>query len=150
MRRQFVKMFYIIISILLIIQLSGCGYILYPERRGQKPVGRIDPAIAVLDALGLLLFIVPGVIAFAVDITNGTLYFPNGRRSSGPTGTEHLTVVRVNPAELNEKMIQKMVKEHTGTSIRSDLRDVEIYGLDQAENIEARLAELKKSGYRID
>jgi hypothetical protein len=36
---------------------------MYPERRGQKPVGLIDPAIAVLDALGLRLFIVPGVIA---------------------------------------------------------------------------------------
>ncbi len=151
MKRQSVKIFYITISILLIIQLSGCGYILYPERRGQKPVGRIDPAIAVLDALGLLLFIVPGVIAFAVDITNGTLYFPDGRRrSSGPTGDEPMTVIRVNPAELNEKMIQHIVKEHTGASIRPDLRDVEIYELDKSENIEARLAELKKSGYRID
>jgi hypothetical protein len=151
MKRQFVKIFYITISILLIIQLSGCGYILYPERRGQKPTGRIDPAIATLDALGLLLFIIPGVIAFAVDITNGTLYFPNGRRhSSIITGDEPMTVIRVNPAELNEKMIQHIVKEHTGASIRPDLRDVEIYELDKSENIEARLAELKKFGYRIN
>ena len=151
MKRQFAKIFYITISILLIIQLSGCGYILYPERRGQKTTGRIDPAIATLDALGLLLFIIPGVIAFAVDITNGTLYFPNGRRhSSITTGDEPMTVIRVNPAELNEKMIQNIVKEHTGASIRPDLRDVEIYELDKSENIEVKLAELKKSGYRIN
>ncbi len=101
--------------------------------------------------MGLLLFIIPGVIAFAVDISNGTLYFPDGRRhSSVSTGDKAITVIRVNPAELDEKMIQNIVKERTGASIRSDLRDVEIYELDQAENIEARLTELKNSGYRIN
>jgi hypothetical protein len=151
MERQFGKIFHIVVSVVLIIQLSACGYFMYPERRGQKPVGRIDPAIAVLDALGLLLFIVPGVIAFAVDITNGTLYFPSGRRhSSLSTETEHITVIRVNPAALNEKTIQEIVQKQIGVSIRSDLRDVEIYELDRSENIEAKLVEIGKSGYRKD
>jgi len=151
MKGQFCKIFHIGVSVMLIIQLSACGYFLYPERRGQKPVGQIDPAVAVLDALGLLLFIVPGVIAFAVDISNGTLYFPSGHRhSSVPTETEHITVIRVNPAKLNEKTIQEIVKKHTGFSIRFDLRDVEIYELDRTENIEAKLVELGKSGYRKD
>jgi len=124
---------------------------LYPERRGQKPVGRIDPAVAILGALGLLLFVFPGVIAFAVDITNGTLYFPIGRRhSSMSTETEHMTVIRVNPAELNEKMIQEIVKKHTGISIKLDLRNAEIYELDRSEDIEAKLAEIEKSRYRKD
>ena len=52
----------IVISAVLIIELAGCGTILYPERKGQKG-GRIDPGIAVLDGLGLLFFIIPGVIA---------------------------------------------------------------------------------------
>lgn len=151
MKRQFIKAFHVVVSVVLIIQLSACGYFLYPERRGQKPIGRIDPAIAILDALGLVLFVIPGVIAFAVDITNGTLYFPSGRRhSSVSTEIEHMTVIRVNPAELNEKTIQEIVKKHTGVSIRLDLRNVEIYQLDRSENIETKLVELGKSGYRKD
>jgi hypothetical protein len=150
MERQFGKIFHIVVSVVLVIQLSACGYFMYPERRGQEPVGQIDPAIAVLDALGLLLFIVPGVIAFAVDITNGTLYFPSDRRHpSLSTETEHMTVIQVNPAELNAKAIQEVIQKHTGVSIRSDLRDVEIYALDRSENIEEKLIEIETSGYRI-
>lgn len=65
------------IALLLIaMQLSGCGTILHPERKGQTN-GRIDPSIAVLNGIGLLFFLVPGVIAFAVDFNNGTIYLPN-------------------------------------------------------------------------
>ncbi len=58
--------------------LSGCGTIMHPERKGQIS-GRIDPGIAVLDGIGLLFFFVPGVIAFVVDFSNGTIYLPGGR-----------------------------------------------------------------------
>ena len=151
MERKFGKIFRIVVSVVLIMQLCACGYFMYPERRGQKPVGRVDPAIAALDALGLLLFIIPGVIAFAVDISNGTLYFPNGRRhSSVSTETEPMIVIQINPAELNEKTLQEIVQKHTGVAIRSDLRDVEIYELKRTENIETKLVELGKSGYRKD
>lgn len=60
--------------------LSGCGTLLYPERKGQSG-GRIDPSIAILDGLGLLLFLIPGLIAFAVDFSNGTIYLPAGPRA---------------------------------------------------------------------
>jgi hypothetical protein len=135
----------------LIFQLLACGYIMYPERRGQKPVGRVDPAIAVLDALGLLVFIVPGVIAFAVDITNGTLYFPAGQKhSSVSTETDRITKIQVNPNELSETFIREMVEKQTGLSLGPDLSNVEIYELDRSENIEARLVELELSGYRVN
>ncbi|XAW87491.1 hypothetical protein ABDK09_04465 [Vibrio sp. CDRSL-10 TSBA] len=42
---------------ILVTQLSGCGVLLHPEREGQRG-GKIDPAIAILDAAGLILFIV--------------------------------------------------------------------------------------------
>jgi len=150
-KRQCVKRVHFFIIAVLIIQLVGCGYFLYPERRGQKPIGRIDPVIAILDGLALLLFIVPGVIAFAVDISNGTLYFPGGRHhSSVSTGSESITMVRVNPGELDERRIQEIVKQHTGVSIRLDLTNLEIYELDRSENIEAKLVEVRKAGYRND
>lgn len=65
---------------LVVFTLSSCGVILHPERKGQR-AGRLDPAIVVLDAVGLLLFFVPGVVAFAVDFATGTIYLSGGRRA---------------------------------------------------------------------
>ncbi len=55
----------------------GCGTYLHPERKGQSG-GRLDPAIVAFDGLGLLLFIIPGVIAFVVDFSTGAIYLPEG------------------------------------------------------------------------
>lgn len=61
----------------LLTQLTACGSIFYPDRRGQID-GKIDPAIAALDAVGLLFYIVPGLIAFAVDFASGAIYYAPG------------------------------------------------------------------------
>lgn len=66
---------------LLGLTVSGCGTILHPERKGQVN-GKIDPGIAALDGLGLLLFFIPGIIAFAVDFSNGTIYLPGTQTSA--------------------------------------------------------------------
>jgi hypothetical protein len=60
--------------------VTACGTILYPERRNQQ-AGRIDSDIVILDAIGLIFFFVPGVIAFAVDFATGAIYLPRGERS---------------------------------------------------------------------
>lgn len=65
--------------------VSGCGTILYPERKGQID-GKIDPGVAILDGLGLLLFLLPGVIAFAVDFNNGTIYLPSNKSAESGGG----------------------------------------------------------------
>jgi hypothetical protein len=49
-----------------LVQIPACGTILHPERRGQNG-GRIDSGIAVLDGVCVLFFIIPGIIAYAVD-----------------------------------------------------------------------------------
>ena len=58
----------------------ACGTILYPERAGQAQRGLIDTSVVLLDGLGLFFFIVPGVIAFAVDFSNNTIYLPAGKQ----------------------------------------------------------------------
>jgi hypothetical protein len=66
----------------LLAQLTACGSIFYPERRGQiQGSGRMDPAIVVLDAIGLLFYILPGVIAFGVDFATGAIYLPEGKHA---------------------------------------------------------------------
>lgn len=69
-----------LLAIAAAVPLASCGTILHPERKGQVD-GRIDPSIAILNGIGLLLFLVPGVIAFAVDFSNGTIYLPGTQTS---------------------------------------------------------------------
>jgi hypothetical protein len=56
--------------------LTGCGTLLHSERSGRPHSNQIDWRIAALDGLGLLLFFVPGVVAFAVDFYTGAIYLP--------------------------------------------------------------------------
>jgi len=49
---------------------------MHSERRGQPHSNHIDWKIAALDGLGLILFFVPGVVAFAVDFYTGAIYLP--------------------------------------------------------------------------
>ncbi|MBV2133902.1 polyribonucleotide nucleotidyltransferase [Pseudomonas sp. MAP12] len=72
-----------VLAATLLAQLSGCGTLFYPERRGQLN-GQIDPAIAALDAVGILFYVIPGLIAFAVDFATGAIYLPEGRYSVAP------------------------------------------------------------------
>lgn len=56
--------------------VSGCGTLIHAERRGQPHSDRLDWGIVTLDGLGLLLFFIPGVIAFVVDFGTGAIYLP--------------------------------------------------------------------------
>ncbi len=56
----------------------GCGLLLYPERQGQRG-GPLDPTVVLLDGVGLFFFLVPGIIAFAVDFAQGTIYMGGGQ-----------------------------------------------------------------------
>ena len=113
---------------------AGCGTVLHPERRGQ-PAGDLDWKIVALNGLGLLLFFVPGVIAFAVDFNNGTIYLPPGHY--GATGNENrptretantsrqeqnrrpaeLVEVRIPPEKLTREQIETVVSSHTGQPV---------------------------------
>lgn len=58
---------------------TGCGYFLYPERRGNTG-GNIDGGTMVMDLLWLLPGIVPEVIALIVDFSSGAIYTSRGGR----------------------------------------------------------------------
>ncbi len=98
---------------------TGCGLILYPERRGQ-PRGRLDWGVVLLDGLGLLLFLVPGLIAFAVDFATGTIYLPPeyDGRILPPLPSQPLTSVRVPREQLTRGRIEQVASQHAGRPIR--------------------------------
>ena len=116
---------FISITLLGLLQVStvGCGTILYPARRGQ-PAGQLDWGVVALDAVGLLFFFVPGVIAFAVDFNNGTIYLPS-EGVSGPAqaSTDHtrkspLTSITTSPQQLTPQVVEQTLARHTGRDIR--------------------------------
>jgi len=98
-----------LLAVLLAFQLAACGTLLYPERHGQRS-GRVDPAVLLFDGALLLLFIVPGLIAFGVDFHTGAVYLP--------TRSGHASVVPIPAGEPTREAVERIVREHTGVTVQ--------------------------------
>jgi hypothetical protein len=144
LRTKLVSSVSLVLIIALVIHLAGCGTIIYPERRGQT-TGRIDIGIAILDAAWLIVFIIPGVVAFGVDFATGAIYMPSARHKPQ---MEAMTVIRLHPDDLHSTTIEDVVTKYTGCSERICLARAEAYAMDSHAQLAAKLAELQKSGYR--
>src|SRR4029077_1462062 len=96
--------------------LASCGTLLYPERRGQS-AGRLDVGVVALDGVGLLAFLVPGVIAFVVDFATGAISLPPEYALLSPSPGEGLRQVRVDPRELTSGRVEAVVQEQTGKAV---------------------------------
>lgn len=103
----------IVLISLILSQIAGCGSIFYPDRRGQID-GQIDPVIAGLDAVGLLFYIVPGVVALGVDFTTGAIYFPKNRYTLSP---QQLHNAWDESGQLDRRKLQQLIEQETGRSI---------------------------------
>jgi hypothetical protein len=112
-------------------QLISCGYILHPERRNQKS-GHVDWAIVGLDAIGLLFFIIPGLIAFGVDIASGTIYMSSNNNFSNLEFQEYKKIKI--KGEVNEENIITAIKESTGIVIDFDNPNLKIIRDDQLKS----------------
>jgi len=109
---------------------TSCGTILYPERRNQK-AGHLDPGVVVLDAVGLLFFLVPGVVAFAVDFTTGAIYLPEGDEpfymKDKSSMLNNMKMYQVPKDELSEEFIIAFLKDKTGKEI--DVKNLQALNL---------------------
>lgn len=120
----------------LLTQMTACGSIFYPDRRGQID-GHLDPVIVALDAIGLLFYIIPGLIAFGVDFTTGAIYFPNGR-------TSQVDPAKLQPAiktdgSVDNSKLQVILESELGRSLplndprliqhRGSVQQLAMYGL---------------------
>jgi hypothetical protein len=102
----------------LLMQMA-CGTILYPERRGQDD-GDIDPAVIIMDGILLLLFIIPGVIAFAVDFSTGAIYLPPEDSIAGG----ERRVIHVDPDNITPETLAAAIYEETGVEMTLTEEDV--------------------------
>ena len=57
----------VLLSLLLLLSSSSCGTLMFHERQGQEHSRTLDPNVLIMDGLGLLLFVIPGLVAFGVD-----------------------------------------------------------------------------------
>ena len=94
------------------IQVSGCGTLFYPERKGQTG-GRLDPTVVALDAVGLLFFLIPGIIAFVVDYSNGTIYLPGSANATDPNKPNTLAI----DGEITDAKIEQILLASTGKQV---------------------------------
>jgi hypothetical protein len=126
-----------ILTVTITGNLVSCGTIMYPERNGQK-AGQIDPLVAVLDGVGLLFFLLPGVIAFAVDFNNHSIYLSHAHTSSnGPAHT--YSRIRFN-GKLDEAGIEKLVRAETGVTVNLQQANMQVVKLDSTSDLDARFA----------
>ncbi len=137
MIKKLAKSIYVLVCAVLIIQLAGCGTLMYPERRGQKG-GRIDAGVAVMDGLCLLLFIIPGIIAYAVDFSNGTIYLPGTFRSS--LETKDIKQVKFDPQNYTNETIENIIKEETGYTVKLNQDNMQISRLKSIDDMMMRFA----------
>jgi hypothetical protein len=77
----------------------GCGYILYPDRRHNVPSRDLDTKVVVMDCLWLLVCVVPGVVALAVDFTNQTAFYSVGETTAVPGDRLHVRIHGQAPVE---------------------------------------------------
>lgn len=106
--------------------ISGCGVLLYPERQGQTD-GKIDPAVLILDGIGLFFYVIPGLVAFAVDFYQGTIYLPN--TSASIDGDSPMRAVKVDGA-MTEENIEAALERELGRAVditgeRVQVREIE-------------------------
>lgn len=75
--RKVTRRIALLLAVALAVESASCGTVIHPERCGRPHSGALDPSIVVLDGLGVLVFLVPGVVAFIVDFSTGAIWLPD-------------------------------------------------------------------------
>ncbi|MFI8745047.1 polyribonucleotide nucleotidyltransferase [Pseudomonas sp. NPDC077186] len=106
-----------VLAVALFTQLTACGTLFYPDRRGQIE-GKIDPAVAAMDAIGILFFVIPGLIAFAIDFATGAIYLPGGQTAQlDPQQLKQLVDAE---GKLDQAGLKALIERSTGHQLPLD------------------------------
>lgn len=107
--------------------VTSCGTILYPERQGQNN-GKIDINVVLMDGIGLFFFLIPGIIAYAVDFSTGAIYLPPGSKCS-PITTESLNdMIKIETGDtaLSKEKIELIILRELGIHINMNDKKLQI------------------------
>lgn len=100
----------------LLTQLSACGSLFYPDRRGQIE-GKVDPVVVGLNAVGILFYVIPGLIAFGIDFATGAIYLPDAKYSVAPHILEQ---ARDANGQFDRSRLKALIEQQTGLSLPLD------------------------------
>jgi len=120
----------------LLTQMTACGSIFFPDRRGQID-GKVDPLVIGLDAIGLLFYVIPGLIAFGVDFATGAIYLPGG--STAQINPEKLQPAIKADGSIDNSKLQAILESELGRTLplndprliqhRGSVQQLAMYGL---------------------
>ena len=88
-----------VVLVVFIFAVSGCGTILYPERRFAEMSNEADLEVIVMDCLWLLAGVIPGVVALLVDYSTGAIYLPPSEVKVSPGDTVLINIHGPAPAD---------------------------------------------------
>ncbi len=103
-----------ILAAALLTQLTACGTLFFPDRRGQIE-GRIDPVVAGLNAIGILFYVIPGLIAFGIDFATGAIYLPDGQTAQ--VDPQDLKQVVDADGNVDPAKLKALIEVQTGHSL---------------------------------
>jgi hypothetical protein len=106
-----------LVAATLLTQLTACGTLFFPDRRGQIE-GKIDPVVAALDAIGILFYVIPGLIAFGVDFATGAIYLPEGQNAQ--VSPEKLKEAIGADGQVDKAHLKAIIERETGHSLPLD------------------------------
>lgn len=123
----------------LLTQMTACGSIFFPDRRGQID-GKIDPVVVILDAVGLLFYVIPGLIAFGVDFATGAIYLSPGKTAQ--IAPEKLREAIGADGKVDNSKLQAILESELGRSFplndprliqhKGSIQQLAMYGLKPA------------------
>jgi hypothetical protein len=104
----------------------GCGYFLFPERRGNRG-GYLAGGTLAMDLLWLIPGIVPGAVALIVDFSSGAIYTHGGYAvRTAPNGTVALRLPNSEtPAVVELRLVTASahVIAHQTVAVGPDIHD---------------------------
>lgn len=73
--------------------------------------------MAVLNAVGLLFYVIPGLIAFGIDFATGAIYLPEGHYSVAPQKLQEAIGA---DGQIDQARLKAIIEQETGRSLPLD------------------------------
>ncbi len=125
----------------LLFQTMSCGTLFHPDRRFQSSHGPVDPGIVALNTVGLAFFLVPGVIAFAIDFATGSIFLPPWESTSFSQNDiengDALKIVFTDKSLMTKENIEKIIGKHSKTEFSFDDKNLKKIKIDSLDDINA-------------
>ncbi len=108
----------VVLAGIMMVQLSACGTLFWKERIGKASSDKVDTTVLILDCCGLLLGIIPGVVALILDFNNKSIYFSKGEpgaASLDKMDTSNMVVIKLD--KMDRESIESAISRELGRKV---------------------------------